>query len=100
MVSVDDPLVGDDVTGSRSDPTSTSSINDPLVPEEPQQSDAQDDAEIQRTRFLTIEAEIPSADDATLAAMGIEVDTLTRLPAVERAWLIDQIDVETRRRTS
>jgi len=62
--------------------------------------DDPDEAANQRTRFLMIEAEIPSADDATLAALGREVATMTQLPAVDRAWMTDQIEAETRRRTS
>ena len=58
-----------------------------------------DQEAIQRTRFQMIEAEIPSADDAALAALALEVGTMTRLPQVERSWMLDQIDAETRRRT-
>jgi hypothetical protein len=62
--------------------------------------DDQDEETQQRTRFLMIEAEIPSADDPTLAALLVEVPTMTRLPVVERDWMIAQIETEARRRKS
>ena len=52
----------------------------------------------QRIRFQMIAAEIPGADEQSLAALLAETAMLTKLPAVERDWMSDQIEAEMRRR--